>query len=618
MFKHRVLVSVVFLALAILSGCSGTGKSTPLTQTAVVDYEKEQTDYKAAALRYLSLAEESQDLLQSQEYMLLACDMLVQAEAPEQAMALLANIEQEGVAQSLKPRWHIIQARLKLRQQKPIDALKTLRHIWAPSELPGPLHQDYYRLRATAYLRMGNALESAKARMALSPLLTDPETRQANSYTIWETLSQLTPQALKIFKRQPVSHIFDGWVELVFLSKTYHANPEQLIQALQQWDYEYQDHPAREIIPGFETLHEPITLPNRIALLLPLEGPYAATAQAIREGFLAGFYQSQRYHRPNIMVINSYPDPIRAYQEAIESGVDFIVGPLTKEEVLQFAPFASMDVPMLALNQLNEMANHSPEHFYQFGLPPEAEAIAVAKKLWDDGFRYPLVITPKTDWGNRMHQAFTEHWERFGFPMIGKMEYTVRGDYAKDMRQALAIDDSTQRARTLSSVLGLKLDFEPRRRQDPDVIFLIGPPDIARQMKPLLSFYYASQLPVYASSHIFSGHSNPDLDQDLNGVTFCDMPWVLDDSTDLSRLKQRIAKQWPNSYENYPRLFALGIDAYKLTTQLQHLERFPALGTSGMTGMLRLNQHHQIQRQLIWAKMKNGVPTLVLEAKKAS
>ncbi|HRE30628.1 MAG TPA: penicillin-binding protein activator, partial [Candidatus Berkiella sp.] len=65
-------------------------------------------------------------------------------------------------------------------------------------------------------------------------------------------------------------------------------------------------------------------------------------------------------------------------------------------------------------------------------------------------------------------------------------------------------------------------------RQDVDVIVMAAPPAQARQLKPLFDFYYAEDVPVLATSSIYSGSQNPRSDRDVNGVVFCDMPWLLD------------------------------------------------------------------------------------------
>ena len=46
-------------------------------------------------------------------------------------------------------------------------------------------------------------------------------------------------------------------------------------------------------------------------------------------------------------------------------------------------------------------------------------------------------------------------------------------------------------------------------------------------IRPQLNFHQANNLPVYSTSHVFSGFVNTRTDHDIDNVTFGDMPWVL-------------------------------------------------------------------------------------------
>ena len=135
---------------------------------------------------------------------------------------------------------------------------------------------------------------------------------------------------------------------------------------------------------------------------------------------------------------------------------------------------------------------------------------------------------------------------------------------------------------------------------------------MARQIKPLLNFYYAGNLPVYATSSIYSGFIASRSNQDLNDIVFCDMPWILDKAIKSKKIHKTIVEKWPKKYKQNPRLFALGVDAYKISQQLDQLINFSEIGLSGMTGILKLDDKQQIHRQLMWAKFKNGRAKLLV------
>ena len=90
------------------------------------------------------------------------------------------------------------------------------------------------------------------------------------------------------------------------------------------------------------------------------------------------------------------------------------------------------------------------------------------------------------------------------------------------IRDSLAIDQSQKRANKLRWIIGKKFKFNPRRRQDINVILLAASPTQARQIRPALKFYFAGNIPVYATSNIYSGIEKPQLDKDLDGIIFGD------------------------------------------------------------------------------------------------
>src|SRR5690606_35755969 len=109
-------------------------------------------------------------------------------------------------------------------------------------------------------------------------------------------------------------------------------------------------------------------------------------------------------------------------------------------------------------------------------------------------------------------------------------------------------------------------------------------PAQARQIKPTLAFHYAGDIPVYATSHIYSGVPNPSADRDLNGVRFNTMPWIFDTQSEEKKMIDSAVK----SSAIYSRLHALGVDAYRLSPRLPQLAQIPEMRLYGATGAMRL------------------------------
>src|SRR5690606_18065819 len=100
--------------------------------------------------------------------------------------------------------------------------------------------------------------------------------------------------------------------------------------------------------------------------------------------------------------------------------------------------------------------------------------------------------------------------------------------------------------------------------------FVVATPQQARSLKPQLRFHHASDLPVYASSHVYSGTPDRSADADLNGIAFTDMPWVIEPGPGTAAAREQLLQDFGPQMERNSRLFALGFDAYRLAPVLRH------------------------------------------------
>ena len=110
-------------------------------------------------------------------------------------------------------------------------------------------------------------------------------------------------------------------------------------------------------------------------------------------------------------------------------------------------------------------------------------------------------------------------------------------------------------------------------------------------------------MPVFATSLVYAGADDPVGNFDLNGVRFVDMPWLLTPDHPAVMIYPRPALPVSADLE---RLYALGIDAYRLSLEIA---RLPAPGTvhlDGVCGDLRLNEDRQFERTLVPAQFAGG------------
>ena len=136
-------------------------------------------------------------------------------------------------------------------------------------------------------------------------------------------------------------------------------------------------------------------------------------------------------------------------------------------------------------------------------------------------------------------------------------------------------------------------------------IFLSMRPEQARLTLPQLRLAQLKQ-PVFATSLVYDGYDNPDADRDLDGVMFCDAPWLFDAQPGLPHAHD-IAKLLPATARSGARLFAFGMDAWSLAPYLGWLRTHPGSYVPGATGQLVEDDFGRIRRVLTWARFKDGI-----------
>ncbi|MFP5304673.1 MAG: penicillin-binding protein activator [Gammaproteobacteria bacterium] len=342
-----------------------------------------------------------------------------------------------------------------------------------------------------------------------------------------------------------------------------------------------------------------------IALLLPLSGSFAGTAQAVRDGFLARHFEARSAEPVRVYDVGDGPEHLlAAYQRALNDGAGFIVGPLRKEGVVQLASM-SPPVPVVGLNYVDSGV-YVPFNFYQLGLAPEDEARAAADDAGSRGLRRAVALVPEGDWGARVLAALDERLRQWGGAVVSEARYRQGvSDQSDAIAALMGVAASEERHRELTGVLGVRTQFEARRRSDIDFVFLGARSADARVLLPQLRFYRATGLPHYATSLVYDGRP----DRELAGLRFCDMPFMLDAAGDWAQ--QRALATQLSAVASYPRLYALGRDAYQLATSLQSGRLRVGDALDGASGRLEWAGSSALLRRLDCVEMQADglVPT---------
>lgn len=603
------LVVLLIMGISILTGCSGP-----------IHYHNHRFDNNQPVLsadEYLQLAANSKGV-KKERNILQAVDQLIQVHQLARAQRTLTRVH--TLTPELLAEKQILSAELQLLHHQPSRAVTSLNEITVKTTtLPPRLQVKYHHLLADAYRAQGDVLSSITEQSDILPLLSE-SSKKSYLLEIWESLQTLSPNVLQYLQQQAMTQNQRGWLSLALISGRTQLGSAKLLAGVRQWQREFPGHPAQALLT--RTISDDAKVPDvpqNIALLLPLQGKLAGKAKAIRNGFFAAYYQTkQRGFAPTITVYNtSHQDINQVYQMAIQKGAHFVVGPLTKHNLAKLVETGEFPVPTLALNTLAPNSRKIP-NLYQFGLSPVNEAKQAAAKMWDDRHFRIAMITPRGRWGEQIAEAFAQEWRSFGGQVIAQLNYRHRSHLNKKIRELLNVDQAQQRANDIHYVLREKIRSIPRRREDIGAIFLIASPGQAREILPLLRFYYAGNIPVYAISDTYPGIIKKEVNNDLDGILFDDMPWVLKaDSelpSDLVQIRNRVKTLWPSSFSHNIRLYALGVDAYNVIPKLGKLILLPEFGVYGATGMLYLYPNHQLYRKLAWARIREGKPRLISQA----
>lgn len=609
-------VTLCFILITLL--CQACGPTTKTTAPGPEEAEAGARqlivagNYLAAADEYVRLAEQYPQ--QAFFFQLRTADSLILAGETTQAEDILNQVTAKRPQDDAYRK--ILFAELAVKKNQPETALAGLQNTPATG-LPGELLSRLHRVRAKAYEGSFNFISAVEQRLQLDSVLLDPVEKRENAQQIWANLNRIkTPVLRELRTSSPLE--LSAWIELALIYQTMLFKPGLLEQAVSSWSEQYPDHLANSVVTSELLVQskDAVLQPQHIALLLPLGGQYEKAAHAIRDGFLAAWYRQQT-GKPQVSIYDANSLNIDvAYRQAVANGADFIVGPLEKKAIEKLVKERSIEIPTLALNHIDDtnydllpaVQGRLPK-LIQFGLSPEDEARQAAEKGIFDGHNRALVITPDNDWGQRLASAFSETWTSLGGTILEYVNYNQRTkDYATPVKKILNLDSSQLRAARLRQKLNRALKSEPRLREDADMIFMAAVPLSARQIVPQFRFFQASDIPVYASSHSHSGITNAQIDSDMNGIMFIDIPAILSEENRSSAIAADIDRSWSASSSNYRRLYALGIDAFRVIPHIGKMSLQRTAQYKGETGQLSMDDRGRINRKLVWARFVNGRP----------
>jgi len=282
----------------------------------------------------------------------------------------------------------------------------------------------------------------------------------------------------------------------------------------------------------------------------------------------------------NALPIKLYPttadalEVLTAYQQALTGGAVMVVGPLTRDAVAALAASSLVKMPTLALNTLDDDRMVIAPQLYFFGLQTENEARFAARLAGNESRRHAVIINDGGALSKRLQAAFTDEWLKSS---AASAKSVPLGGDAMELVKLRKLGGGED------TLFFLALDEKKAR--------------IARP-------YLDPAAPVYATSQVFGADANNSLlNHDLEGVRFADMPWLLQPDHAAVMIYPRTT---PPLGADMERLYALGIDAFRLAEQIRAAGSDP-LNLDGVSGRIRWVASRQLfLREPVAATFRNG------------
>jgi len=626
------IISIAFLA-TVLFGCGSTPPQ--------VEPDQKQISLVNASLqpaRYLTQAANADSNDARNRYVLPAAHAFINLNNANGAHKALRSIEHQlGQQAEIRAEHQYLSARTFELTANYDKALAILNY---PSQwrLPNWQQVAYHQLKARLYHATKQPIEQVKQLSLLSALLPASQAQEVNN-SIWRALQPMNEQSLLTFSKEPSNPILSGWLQLAYIAQHYAINPQLLVQHLGNWQHVNPTHPATIKLPTDleKALNTKPYQPKNIAVLLPLTGPVAAVASTVKLGIMS-YYLTNPDDKVAVNFFDTAKGAQHAYQEAVDGGAEFIIGPLLQSSVeqlqhisLQSKParvptsssvsanssnknLTTLDnnlatqlpitrVPQLYLNHIDIFTPHD-DQFY-FALSPAHEASNAAMKMYADGITKPLILASNDAIGHRMAASFTAAWATLT-PIPAETHYYDAGDKMKvAVQKSLGVIDSKKRIARIESLIGKNIKSDFRSRTDIDAIYLIAGNKDLSLLKPFVEVnfsVFSEPVPMYSTSRSRAADTSKEAARELNKLIISEIPWLLQSNSET----QLVESLWPTWNYGQKRLYIMGYDSLELVGKLAQMRALPGYQFSGRSGILSVSPDGIVNLQLSWGRYQRG------------
>jgi outer membrane PBP1 activator LpoA protein len=547
------------------------------------------------------------DPIKAAQLKLQAAKLMVLQKRYNETLELLNAIETGSLPDTLKFKLALVKGNAALGLKDGFSAIKYLTKTPADSSFNNAQLSEKHQLLASAYGLTNQLDQEVSSLVTASQYLNNGDEIIELNEKVWLLFKTLDiGQLQKLNSKTDNSYTMRGWLDLMIKFREI-PNSEKMLA--NEWHKRWGAHVAARFQPQElaqylikEPLHNTSFAYGHVVVALPKSGRYAKGASAILKGIQ---YAANKTGGVQVSYIDSmqYNSAAAILEKATEMNADAIIGPIDRQLVSQFAQMNALPMPVLALNS----TSISNSNLYQFSLGNEDEARDAAVRAYRDGRRSMLALVPENDQGNLAASTFINQFNSLGGQVLSTTYYdTNEGNVTNAIASMLGINQGAIRSlQKKVKTAHLRGAIRRMTRKDADGIFLFSNASDAFQIGPSILYFYADNIPLYATSKIYRGKPNADKDIDLNGMMFGDLPWVLAPSAN----KQALAAA--GAQTRLGRLYAFGMDALNVTPELYNLATQPESSLSGETGKLSVSAENLVQKTLTWAKFVNGSPEIL-------
>ena len=625
--KLKLRLSVLLpIGVSLLTGCGSTPApvetttAAPVQQSAPVSkaptpealaepltLEPAEVTYQAVTTADEAVAQDADEQLQR--------ELLQQAKAalstdPKRTLAICFELQQSLYSQiRAQNQLPLLQSALADKQHALVARLADQT---AFTDVPEADRQAWALALSEYFQQQDDNVSATRTLLALDAWLGNSADSTAQDL-LWQQLVKLSDAELRELGEQNHPRA-QAWLELLQLTQGFAGDQQAITQALTDWQQRHPMLPAADKLPKDVKLlsQTPAYNPERIAVLLPLSGPLKTLGDAVQYGMAAAAAKQQR----TLVFIDSTKPAAELQAEVTAAQVQFVIGPLLREDIDKIQQLPDWQWPTLFLNGKGDLPAKAEQYF--FALAWEDEASQMVQVFRQRQYQHPVLIYAVNPIGQRMAQHFQSRWQQSGGQPVETYSYSSQEQLQALINKFLEAEASEERAKEINRLIGQSIKAELHSRQDIDAIYLIADPVQTRFFKPFIDVTVsptAKRLPIFTSSRSHSLKVDKTDQRDLAGLTMTEMPWLLPQAAIAPPLRQEFDSLFAEQDEQLQRLFAMGHDALMLVGHLKQQQQFPAMAYHGLTGSLRLADGHSVQRQLTLAQYRQG--KLLLVDKKA-